>query len=843
MKKTTKILSVFMALIMVITCIPMTAFAKGRDTSSLDAYLSNANLAVLVEDLLTALDDRKEEFAPSVLNICFQLIDALKEQAAEDGVDVADASSEELADSLLTYLDEVLADADLNSQLVLDIGGGQTLDIKSLTKYLNISKIDLNNVDGIFALLVEVGVVLKNPPSIASAIGIKDFGDAKNLDVSMFEHTPAKGKKPAVAISRDNTDALDIIFALFDFLSAEDNIEVISKVVAGTFTLGSANSAIKNLAKLDIDAEIANLMGNLDVTIKELLYDNLIGTADDAPAYADSVYVDFTSDELLAAALLKLMSGADATKAEATALTGMTLYEIIGKYADKVIASFALEPLNNDLKNAINELAGMDPQLAVIKDIINMDYEFKADTFNFAEMAEDGLFENLNNFVCKLVETLVKPAVYTELGLKAGGNENITHNLTAFFGYLLKTLAANNGGKLEFTVDEVAYSFDFSGFTADKIAGKSLEDMLVAVVGLFYPTLLKMDLPADVDSLEKLCGFTAYVCIDKFMNQDADIDFNKDYKALVFNGDKVKDLSVAQWNNVLGEMGMDVAIYWLSDATNFGMTQADVDALKTQGWTWEDFFEEIVDWALNYVAGIPAVADHLTYERGVKDGTAWYKLNVVLNELLPLAFVTGAEDETFTFDLYTFVMELLVPSLYDCDFAAFANILSKNDKEGNPFNEPVIPSVLKLVDNLLFSIFVHDCEKTANFTKEATATHDGYKGTYCVNNGHYVKVDVLPATGDEPTTEPPTTEPPTTEPPTTEPPTTEPPVSTRAKGDVDGNGNVNAMDARLALRAASKLDVLEGEAFTAADANGDGRITAMDARAILRHSAKIELLK
>ena len=42
MKKFTKILSVFMALLMVATCIPMTAFAQGRDTSSLDAYIDKA---------------------------------------------------------------------------------------------------------------------------------------------------------------------------------------------------------------------------------------------------------------------------------------------------------------------------------------------------------------------------------------------------------------------------------------------------------------------------------------------------------------------------------------------------------------------------------------------------------------------------------------------------------------------------------------------------------------------------------------------------------------------------------------------------------------------------------
>lgn len=58
-------------------------------------------------------------------------------------------------------------------------------------------------------------------------------------------------------------------------------------------------------------------------------------------------------------------------------------------------------------------------------------------------------------------------------------------------------------------------------------------------------------------------------------------------------------------------------------------------------------------------------------------------------------------------------------------------------------------------------------------------------------------------------------------------------------GDVDANGKVSAMDARLALRASASLDLLEGLAFEAADVNGDGRITANDARSILRYSARI----
>ncbi|MBQ9880186.1 MAG: leucine-rich repeat protein, partial [Clostridia bacterium] len=61
-------------------------------------------------------------------------------------------------------------------------------------------------------------------------------------------------------------------------------------------------------------------------------------------------------------------------------------------------------------------------------------------------------------------------------------------------------------------------------------------------------------------------------------------------------------------------------------------------------------------------------------------------------------------------------------------------------------------------------------------------------------------------------------------------------------GDVDGDGNINASDARLALRAAAKLDTLEGPFASAADADGDGSINAIDARGILRAAAKLDVL-
>ncbi len=61
-----------------------------------------------------------------------------------------------------------------------------------------------------------------------------------------------------------------------------------------------------------------------------------------------------------------------------------------------------------------------------------------------------------------------------------------------------------------------------------------------------------------------------------------------------------------------------------------------------------------------------------------------------------------------------------------------------------------------------------------------------------------------------------------------------------SKGDVDGNGQVLADDARLALRASAKLEELTEQQKAAADVDGSGDVLADDARIILRVSAKLQ---
>ena len=59
-------------------------------------------------------------------------------------------------------------------------------------------------------------------------------------------------------------------------------------------------------------------------------------------------------------------------------------------------------------------------------------------------------------------------------------------------------------------------------------------------------------------------------------------------------------------------------------------------------------------------------------------------------------------------------------------------------------------------------------------------------------------------------------------------------------GDVDSDGRVTAMDARLTLRVVAGLDRLMSINFSAADYNKDGQLNASDARYILRHAAGLD---
>ncbi len=97
-------------------------------------------------------------------------------------------------------------------------------------------------------------------------------------------------------------------------------------------------------------------------------------------------------------------------------------------------------------------------------------------------------------------------------------------------------------------------------------------------------------------------------------------------------------------------------------------------------------------------------------------------------------------------------------------------------------------------------------------------------------------------TTEEETTEEETTEEETTEEETTEPETNEITYTVILMGDIDGDGKIEAEDARLVLRYVAKLDTLDDLQLLAANLNGDTKILADDARLILRIVALLDEL-
>jgi len=59
------------------------------------------------------------------------------------------------------------------------------------------------------------------------------------------------------------------------------------------------------------------------------------------------------------------------------------------------------------------------------------------------------------------------------------------------------------------------------------------------------------------------------------------------------------------------------------------------------------------------------------------------------------------------------------------------------------------------------------------------------------------------------------------------------------KGDVNGDGGVNALDASLILQHDAKLIKLAEDSLARADVNGDGKVDALDASLILQYDAKL----
>ena len=729
MKKTNKIIAVILAMVLAFSSVPLMASAAAikDDVNTVEKLIQGDSLGNLVEWLLKNLNNRKEEVVGTVLRLVFMFVEDESLQAKIGSTDLMKATDEQLADILIAWLDANLPTwtAELTEQDWWGI-------VTSLTPILGI-KINLKTARGIVATLADICGVANNNLLL-------NLGDLEKLSDKTIKNINNKSK------------SIDVVYALFSWLADDGTIHVLKKALKGELSLGKTVENVAKGTSDDINEMIMDILS--PDAIKEMLCD--------AIELDYETYKNYTADQIAAAAFLKLLTGSTETIAQkdADAVMQLSIYGFLETYAGDIYANLLLDLLNNDAKNALKDLADQDTT-GKIKQVINLDYEFKADTFDeFLGAGKGNMIAQLNNLVITVLKIVIKPAEFKKLGLAEGGNDKLNENLTKTFRYILPLIK-----------DVPGLGVDLSKFTADAVKKMSAEDMAVAVLKLFFKGWFANADMKEVDkakTLEQLGVLAAKYAATNKEWVPMDIVAVKAAK----NVEKMDDAACL---DLVFEIGMEVAAKALN--YNKGTTHYELPA-DVSKWTAEDYLDDIVDWALNFVDGLPASADGLSTERGVIDGEGgFFKLNVILDSLFDLSFISGCGNDLFALDFETMLFDKFLGNLLNFDVEASVAILAANE-EASLFGKKINVAVIDLVDDLLTGLF-----------------EEGYQ---------------IPAT--------------------------------YVLGDVDEDGAIKAGDARLALRASVNLEKLTAKQFKAADADKDGAIKAGDARLILRASVGLETL-
>ncbi len=729
MKKTNKVISLILAMLLALSALPVFASASAvkDDVKTVEALIQPDNLGYTVEWLLKNLNNRKEELVGTVLRFVFMFVEDESLQAKIGSTDIMTASDEKLADILVAWLDANLPiwTAELTDQDWWGI-------VTTLTPMLGIN-VNLSTVKGAVGTLEDLCDAANNKTVFGYIINL---GTLNKLNEDALEKATAK-----------NAKNIDIVYALFQWLV--DNVEIIKTALKGQLDLGIIDTFADGTSD-SVNKMITDVIS--PAAIKEML--------SDAVGLDYEQYKTYTADELVAAAFLNLLTGSDnVSKKEAGDVMNLTIYGLLENYAGDIYSNLLLDLLNNDAKDALKELVAQDTT-GTIKKVINVNYEFKADTFDaYLGAGKGNMVAQLNNVVITLLEVILTKDAFKELALEKGGNDKLNSNLTKTFRYILPL------------IKDLDLGVDLSSFTKDKVKNMSAEEMAVAVLKLFFKGWFKNADMKEVNkatTLEQLAVLAAKYAVTN--NEWVPMTINAVKDAV--NVDKMADKDCIA---LLFEIGMETAAKALD--YNKSTTYYALPA-NTADWTGEDYLDDIVDWALNFVDGLPAAADKLETKRGVLDGNGgFYKLNVVLDSLFDLSFISGCGNGSFDFDIETMLMDKFLGNLLNFDIEAAVSILAENE-ESSLFNKKVNVAVIDLVDDLITGLFDESYELPAAF--------------------------VL--------------------------------------GDVDMSGDISASDARLALRASVGLETLAGAAAKAADADKSGDISAADARLILRASVGLETL-
>ena len=765
MKKSTKLISVILSLALILSMVPM-AFAgtlKTETYNTVEKLIQNDSLANILESLVTDINSAKGNVTGTVLRLVYMFMNNDEINALIGDRDVAEMSDNDVAKVLLDWLDKNLPvwTADITNQ---DWYG----PVSNLVKVIGIT-LDLKSVDGI----------LKTAYSLCDKADDKLFGrPIINLGILNDLNGSALN-----GLSRSKGD-LNVIYGLLQWL--KDNMPVVKKALNGNLNVGIVGNFFDT-------GDIENMIKNVPLFAKSAIYklvksDAAIGKfskdANEAKGeWGTSPYAGYTADELLASALIRLIKNNDEVvpQAEAQKATTLSVYGILSEYAGDLYNNFAIDWINENLANFINNISVTPEIKAKFKATIpQVDNSTIADILKNAKTT--GFLGQLNALLVKVAELVLTPAEFTKLGLTTTNNNNtdLNENVEKICRYILPLMANKT------VSDNLGY--DFTAFTADAIKDKSTEEMAVAILKLFFDGWFKSNpgydksVVASATSLEDLAVLAVYYTATNTEWLNLDFDFSgfasqifngKTVKSFGNNGDAAKDLIIsmgvgigagALQHNVKytkytssftsktigkgdvngdGSVTSEDARYALRAAVGYddsaegiyldaadvdgeGISSSDariilrnavgleeIEGTVSIGAGWKDYVDDITDWALNFIKGLPAVVPAtagLTTVRGEYDpynDKPFDKLNLVLNQLIDFRFLSNTGNDTYALDFDTLVNDVLLGNLLDFDLEGLLATFEVNSNAGNVLNAPytVVSAALSIVDRAISCLF------------------------------------------------------------------------------------------------------------------------------------------
>ena len=730
MKFTKKLISVILAVVMIFGTASVAFASPIKNHSTLDTLITQDSIADIAEDMLKNINLRKYDITGTVLRLAFLFIKNDDLAGFINGRDVTKLSDEDNAKILVDWLNKLLQDN------TASITGASWYGIAQLA--CGVLGIDLN--------LKDINGAIKTLHDVCDACSgsVLNFGDLRKLNGSALN-----------GVSVSNKGNLDVVKALINWLS--DNTYVIKQLIKGKLDAGTLNGTVK----IDkINNKVNSLIGK--DAILDKLYRLVYGGAKDGD-FAKSMYKDFNADQLVAAGFIKMMRNVNATDPknfitpeDANKALGLNnFYEVIAEYVPVFLRSYKIkieqsdstvkeysiiEFLNTNVRDIIVKLQSKlsekikDKDIdKAIKDELNTRFVFTPFTEDefvniFTAMKTEGVLAQINDVFCLFAKHIFSDASYKKLALNEdGGNAVLNANLEKIFAFTLSGLSYV--GKI--------YSYDFSAFTEEKVKEMTLSEMATEVLKLFFGDWFKDTFSAEAEKAvadAKTVGQLAVIAAKLTLANDKWIKFELTEPGKI-DFSAIKDYNIDQCKDAILRMGAEAAALALE--YNSKTTHFELSADRAN-WTYNDYLNAVVNWAVNFIAGIPAVVSEGT---SFASQDAFYKINVILNELVDFSFVDAGFASFENFDIKTFLFDKLLGNLFDMNFEGILGTFKKNDKNTNILNQKPIRGIISLLDRIVTSMFKHECDPTGKTTATeilGTCKYRENKYEYCKHSGHYV---------------------------------------------------------------------------------------------------------